>query len=105
MNGVTLITINKDLEDIMLQEYPGKLFYDTDSRKKFEDLTIYTFENLDKDILLKFLDENEEIKKYNVGDEEYEIFEPRTFSYTNVIYKNIQKDSKNDYFRINKFLL
>ncbi|MBW2997954.1 hypothetical protein KY321_00305 [Candidatus Woesearchaeota archaeon] len=84
MPKVNLITISKDLEDIMLKDYPGIIKEDMKDKKVIDETTHYFFTNLDKDTLLKFLTENEEFKEL-VGLEEYIITEePRTFMHSSV---------------------
>ena len=54
---VILSTTRKDLEDLMLSEYPGRIFQHQCRKYKIERQRIFHFYNLSYDTLKKFLDD------------------------------------------------
>ncbi|MBW3020227.1 hypothetical protein KY334_02945 [Candidatus Woesearchaeota archaeon] len=96
MNKVDLITKNRYLEDIMIREYPGIIKEDMMDKAKLKDETIFYFKNLDQDTLVKFLENNPEIKELGIGLEDYVIRESRTFTHTQIIKKKNQSEKYND---------
>ncbi len=67
---VDLLTSEKILEDLILAEYPGKIFKDQVSKTEKDNKKIYCFSKLEYEELTKFL--------INYSVYEFKIIEPST---------------------------
>ena len=67
---VDLATLDKDLEDIMINDYPGKMFGNQHYIDTPTDDKIYRFFNLEKNTLLEFLGNYKHSFRYEVLDSE-----------------------------------
>lgn len=67
---VDLFTYSKELEDIMLAEYPGKIFENQHEIDETEENKMYCFYNLNRKELIDFLKEHKTKYEYEIMNSE-----------------------------------
>lgn len=61
-----LMTTSRELEDLVLKEYPGRIFEHQIMKIPFGEKKAYIFTGLDQDVLFDFLDKHGQAFRYNV---------------------------------------